>query len=145
MESLPYRATVFLRPAGLDCEPFGGPFGCRIDGLGSMELMERMFATEADAVRWCRVMTEGRSEAAGIWMVARSKGGRMLELRREHGLMAAALEVALPAAAGINAVPALSAADETHEVLLGTALALKPNFVEPGTASLLTGELMAGA
>jgi hypothetical protein len=59
--------------------------------------------------------------------------------------MAAALEVALPAAAGINAVPALSAADETHEVLLGTALALKPNFVEPGTASLLTGELMAGA
>ena len=71
-ESLPYRATVFLRPMGLHC--------------GQLELMERNFARESDAAVWCRVMTEAEPRATGAWMVAKSKGGRLLKLTREQGM-----------------------------------------------------------
>src|SRR3954452_6664431 len=81
MDVLPYRATIFLRPVGLHC--------------GQMELMERSFAKEADAVFWCRVMCEAESQATGVWMVARSKGGRMLELTREQGLSSAVGQTAV--------------------------------------------------
>jgi hypothetical protein len=74
MEPLPYRATIFLRPIGLHC--------------GQLELMERSFAKEADAVFWCRVMTEAEPQATGVWFVARSKGGRLLEMTREQGFSA---------------------------------------------------------
>jgi len=77
MEALPYRATVFLRP--------GGPRGTEDDG--PVELMERRFARERDAIEWCRVMTEAQCGATGIWLVARSKPGRSLELTRENGVL----------------------------------------------------------
>jgi hypothetical protein len=77
MEALPYRATVFLRPGGSRSTEDDGP----------MELMERRFARERDAVEWCRVMTEAQRGATGIWLVARSTAGRSLELMRENGVL----------------------------------------------------------
>jgi hypothetical protein len=77
MEALPYRATVFLRP--------GGPR--RTEDDGPVELMERRFARERDAIDWCRVMTEAQGGSTGIWLVARSKPGRSLELTRENGVL----------------------------------------------------------
>jgi hypothetical protein len=75
MDSLPYRATVFLRPRGLHC--------------GRIELMERNFAQEADAAVWCRVMSEAEPLATGVWMIAESRGGRMLAVTREERFAAA--------------------------------------------------------
>ena len=77
MEALPYRATVFLRPDGPQSTEDGPP----------VELMERRFARERDAIDWCRVMTEAQCGATGIWLVARSKPGRSLELTRENGVL----------------------------------------------------------
>jgi hypothetical protein len=80
MEALPYRATVFLRPGGSRSAEDDGP-------MELMELMERRFARERDAVEWCRVMTEAQRGATGIWLVARSTAGRSLELMRENGVL----------------------------------------------------------
>src|SRR4051812_8918682 len=77
MEALPYRATVFLRPDGPQSTEDGPP----------VELMERRFARERDAIDWCRVMTEAKCGSIGIWLVARSKPGRSLELTRENGVL----------------------------------------------------------
>ena len=75
---MPYRATVLMRYAdhmGLPCE--------------QMELVERHFAKEADAIVWCRVMTEAEPHATGVWFVACEKAGRSLTVTRENGLSAA--------------------------------------------------------
>lgn len=69
MGVLPYRATVFICGG---CEP--------------LNLIERDFARETDAVKWCRVMTEAKDFATGQWMVARKAGAREREVTRENGL-----------------------------------------------------------
>lgn len=51
-----------------------------------MELMERMFADEADAVSWCRVMTAAKHESTGVWMVAKAKPGRTWSVACEQGI-----------------------------------------------------------
>ena len=122
MDSLPYRATIFLRPVGLHC--------------GQMELMERSFAKESDAVFWCRVMCEAEAQATGVWMVARSKGGRMLELTCEQGLASIV---------GPNAVNQLVAAEgpgELGRVLGGTSV--RPESTLGGLGPIGV-ELVAGA
>ncbi len=68
---LPYRATVFL-----DC---GSGESLRL------EMMERHFQKEADAIAWCKTMTVAQTEATGSWMVASSKGGRSLIITRAAG------------------------------------------------------------
>ena len=97
MEALPYMATVFLR--------LGGPRRTEGDD-GPVELIERRFARERDAIDWCRVMTEGQCGATGIWLVARSKPGRSLELTRENGVLTP-----------VDPLPA-NEADEMQPVLL---------------------------
>jgi hypothetical protein len=99
MEALPYRATVFLRPD----RPR------RTEDDGPVELIERRFARERDAIDWCRVMTEAKRGSTGIWLVARSLPGRSLELTRENGVLSP-LD-ALPAEEGDEA-------DEMEPVLL---------------------------
>lgn len=70
MDSLPYRATIFMRPVGLPC--------------GRIDMMERSFAKEADAVFWCKVRTEAEPNATGVWTVSECRGGRMLTIIREE-------------------------------------------------------------
>lgn len=83
MDALPYRATIFLRPVGLHC--------------GQIDLMERSFAREADAVFWCKVMSEAEPHATGVWLVAESKGGRMLTVTREENFALASGVAGTPA------------------------------------------------
>ena len=123
MDSLPYRATIFLRPVGLHCGP--------------MELMERSFAKENDAVFWCRVMCEAEAQATGVWMVVRSKGGRMLELTSEQGLASAF---------GLAAVNQLMGAEGSAD--LGRVLggpAIHPESPLGGGMDPIGVELVAGA
>ena len=108
LESLPYRATIFLRPVGLH--------------YGQLELMERNFAKEADATVWCRVMTEAEPRATGAWMVAKSNGGRVLKLTHEQGL-----ESVTGRAEGRLAVPA---GDELADVLGRAGLPDEPAEVK---------------
>jgi len=126
MDSLPYRATIFLRPVGLHC--------------GQMELMERSFAKESDAVFWCRVMCEAEAQATGVWMVARSKGGRMLELTSEQGLASIV--------GGLSAVNQLMAAEgpagSLGRALGGPAVGVGPE-APLGSLSPIGVELLAGA
>lgn len=70
MDSLPYRATIFMRPVGLHC--------------GQIDMMERSFAREADAVFWCKVRSEAEPNATGVWIVSECRGGRMLTITREE-------------------------------------------------------------
>lgn len=70
MDSLPYRATIFMRPVGLHC--------------GQIDMMERSFAREADAVFWCKVRSEAEPNATGAWIVSECRGGRMLTIVREE-------------------------------------------------------------
>jgi hypothetical protein len=109
MEALPYRATVFLRP--------DGPRGTEEDD-GPVELIERRFARERDAVEWCRVMTEAQRGATGIWLVARSMPGRSLELTRENGVLTR-----------LDPLPA-DEPEEMEPVLLQAVLSAKREHVE---------------
>lgn len=101
-----------------------------------MELMERSFAKETDAVFWCRVMCEAEAQATGVWMVARNKGGRMLELTSEQGLASIA---------GVAAVNQLMAADGVGE--LGRVLGGPGGRPESplGNMGPIGVELIAGA
>ena len=121
MDTLPYRATVFLRPAEPPC--------------GQIELMERLFAGEADAVCWCRVMIQADPRATGAWMVVKARRGRVLELARESGLLAAG-----HAPGAIDPAPEPATADVLDGVLLGGAA----SEVELGVARARM-DLMAGA
>ena len=68
---LPYRATVFLEAE---------------DGEGRrLEMIERHFKKEADAVSWCKTMTIAQIRSNGAWMVASSNGGRSLTITRAAG------------------------------------------------------------
>ncbi len=87
--TLPYRATIFLKSGATpevgqlmrsSCE------SSHYEPIEALELMERSFAKEADAVVWCNVMTEAEPLATGVWFVAKSLGGRMLVVTRETGL-----------------------------------------------------------
>jgi hypothetical protein len=123
MDLLPYRATIFLRPAGLSC--------------GQLELMERSFAKENDAVFWCRVMCEADPQATGVWMVARSKGGRMLELTSEQGLASAVGQAAMN-----QLMTTGPGAAELGSVLAGTTIRPKSPLVGMDPMGV---ELVAGA
>ncbi len=68
---LPYRATVFLEAE---------------EGEGRrLEMIERHFQKEADAVTWCKTMTIAQARSNGAWMVASSAGGRSLTITRAVG------------------------------------------------------------
>lgn len=123
MGSLPYRAMVFLRQGPMRAMHIAdGPDDIERqrgqDGAIPLDLMERCFAREADAVQWCSVMSEAEPQATGAWFVTASRGGRMMRITREAGLSstigvaavgssAEALGDVL-AAAGMPASPALT-------------------------------------
>jgi hypothetical protein len=110
MDSLPFRATIFMRPVGLHC--------------GQLELMERHFAQEADAVFWCKVMTEAEPHATGAWMVARSRGGRRLEMTHEQGL------------GGLAGLPQ-PVDDHLAGVLAGAGMPAEPGLAPPVALELV--------
>ena len=90
-ESLPYRATVFLRCVDVRENDSGRrDTNASEPGLPvppeSVDLMERCFAKEDDAVIWCNVMSEAEPQATGVWFVALSRGGRLMTITREDGL-----------------------------------------------------------
>jgi hypothetical protein len=95
MESLPYRATVLLRPHTIPAcrdEYFAitGSTSREFETGGELQLMERFFAREADAVQWCNVMAEAEPQATGAWFVAVCAGGRVLRVAREAGAFSSA-------------------------------------------------------
>ncbi len=117
MDSLPYRATIFMRPVGLHC--------------GQLEMMERNFAQESDAVFWCKVMSEADSRATGVWLVAVSKGGRVLSVTREEGL-------SLANGLGVSVATTDLTANRLDAVLGGAGLSAEPSLAEhPAKLSLV--------
>jgi hypothetical protein len=86
MDTLSFRATVFLQTGE--------------SPAGRIEMLERYFLRQADATTWCQVMTQAMSGACGSWMVARTLGGRVMELVDHRRLLpGAAADHAIESAA----------------------------------------------
>jgi len=106
MRELPFRATVILRQDGR-----GEPFA----------LMERYFAAQGDAVKWCEIMTTAQSRASGSWFVAQARPGRILAVCQSSGV-ALSLEEK-PRTAGTIAAGIPDLTDAEVASLLGHAAA----------------------
>ena len=57
-----------------------------------LDLMERSFARESDALLWCNVMSEAEPQATGLWYVAMSRGGRSMSITRNSELFESAAD-----------------------------------------------------